>query len=284
MRIVGFISLIKESQELRDTVLCARFFYFGLVTINSLLRQVGEIMSNYVYHWPRAMGLSCLLHIGIVIMAGWMLGHMSMPQPAERYVAINVVPGTPITAEQSSYMSERQWSEAPAQVPEAAKRSYPQEKTYGQPGKAEGTPGVATGKGMEGSLGLASTENGILGGMSASSAAVGGTAGNGQAPITSAGSGRTVNLEAVAERFLMAIEQHKVYPYIARKRQQEGMVLLSVSLGAGGELKEVSILASSGFNRLDEAAVAVVRDVCPFPHGAGQDLVMRIPITYQLKE
>ncbi len=44
------------------------------------------------------------------------------------------------------------------------------------------------------------------------------------------------------------------YPWICRKRQQEGQVVLNVSLDSSGHVKGVNIQKSSGHERLDEAA------------------------------
>jgi protein TonB len=49
------------------------------------------------------------------------------------------------------------------------------------------------------------------------------------------------------------------YPEIARENGWEGVVMLSVSVGAGGEALSVSILKSSGHSLLDASAVDAVR-------------------------
>ena len=49
------------------------------------------------------------------------------------------------------------------------------------------------------------------------------------------------------------------YPAEARRERQEGVVLVSVEVGADGRAGEVSLGRSSGFPLLDEAAVEAVR-------------------------
>lgn len=50
-----------------------------------------------------------------------------------------------------------------------------------------------------------------------------------------------------------------VYPELARKRGQEGRVLLSAHIDEKGELTELRVDKSSGFSLLDEAALKAVR-------------------------
>lgn len=50
-----------------------------------------------------------------------------------------------------------------------------------------------------------------------------------------------------------------VYPVVARRRGQQGSVLLSVRVDAAGRPETVAIKTSSGFAALDEAAVAAVK-------------------------
>jgi periplasmic protein TonB len=50
-----------------------------------------------------------------------------------------------------------------------------------------------------------------------------------------------------------------VYPALSRRLHEEGLVRLSVLILADGRVAEVSVLKSSGFPRLDAAALAAVR-------------------------
>lgn len=49
------------------------------------------------------------------------------------------------------------------------------------------------------------------------------------------------------------------YPALSRELGEEGVVLLRISVGAGGEFEQVQLLRSSGFVRLDRAARDGVR-------------------------
>jgi len=50
------------------------------------------------------------------------------------------------------------------------------------------------------------------------------------------------------------------FPLQSQARSQEGVVLLEVKVDASGRVSETRLLRSSGFNRLDRAASASVRD------------------------
>jgi TonB family protein len=50
------------------------------------------------------------------------------------------------------------------------------------------------------------------------------------------------------------------YPALARRRRQEGVVLLAVQVDAEGRPETVAVQVSSGFAVLDEAAIAAVED------------------------
>jgi periplasmic protein TonB len=75
------------------------------------------------------------------------------------------------------------------------------------------------------------------------------------------------------------------YPALARRRRQEGVVLLAVLVDAAGRPETIEVQASSGFASLDEAAVAAVRD-WEFEPGRqdGEPVASRVevPIQFQL--
>ena len=50
------------------------------------------------------------------------------------------------------------------------------------------------------------------------------------------------------------------YPPAARRRHQEGVVLISIHVTAQGRAEKVEIKQSSGYPLLDEAALNAVRD------------------------
>ena len=49
------------------------------------------------------------------------------------------------------------------------------------------------------------------------------------------------------------------YPVESRRRKEQGIVILNLLLGADGAVSEISVQKSSGFARLDQAALAAVK-------------------------
>jgi len=82
------------------------------------------------------------------------------------------------------------------------------------------------------------------------------------------------------------VENHKNYPSFARQLRQQGTVLVRVSIGLDGRLRDAVILTSSGHASLDKAALAAVRSAGRFrsPEGFGlsRDVTVDIPVTYKL--
>ena len=75
------------------------------------------------------------------------------------------------------------------------------------------------------------------------------------------------------------------YPALARRRRQEGVVLLAVQVDAAGRPETVEVQVSSGFASLDEAAVAAVRSWEFEPGRLGGEPVpsrVEVPIEFQL--
>lgn len=77
-----------------------------------------------------------------------------------------------------------------------------------------------------------------------------------------------------------------VYPKLARQRGQEGIVLLRVSINAGGEVVGVDVAKSSGHNLLDDAAVKSIRRWRFKPAEQGGTAVagtVMVPVEFRLK-
>jgi periplasmic protein TonB len=75
------------------------------------------------------------------------------------------------------------------------------------------------------------------------------------------------------------------YPLLARRRHQEGLVLLTAKVTAQGRAAEVMIKTSSGFPLLDEAALQAVRDWQFKPARIGSIAVeseIEVPVRFEL--
>ena len=77
------------------------------------------------------------------------------------------------------------------------------------------------------------------------------------------------------------------YPGLARKRGQEGTVLLQVLVNREGRVDALEIEVSSGFVLLDRAAEKAVRRWLFDPAVRGQQKVsmwVKVPVTFRLRE
>jgi protein TonB len=76
------------------------------------------------------------------------------------------------------------------------------------------------------------------------------------------------------------------YPVFAKRAREQGKVMLRVQVDASGQVTGLEIHASSGFERLDKAALAAVRRWRFEPARAGDRAVAGValvPITFQLE-
>jgi len=77
------------------------------------------------------------------------------------------------------------------------------------------------------------------------------------------------------------------YPWISRNRGEQGRVILDVEVTAEGRARAVRVKRSSGSKRLDEAALAAVRDWRFAPARRGGQAVpgrIDVPITFRLTD
>lgn len=75
------------------------------------------------------------------------------------------------------------------------------------------------------------------------------------------------------------------YPAISRRLGEQGQVLISALISKDGSATQARIEQSSGFQRLDQAALETVRQWRFVPGrraGVAQDMWFKIPITFTL--
>ncbi len=75
------------------------------------------------------------------------------------------------------------------------------------------------------------------------------------------------------------------YPYLSRKAHEEGVVLLRVLVSAEGSAKDLEVEKSSGYSRLDKAALATVRKWRFLPArraGEAVEAWVIVPVTFSL--
>ena len=218
--------------------------------------------------WRKAIAVSMVLHVVLLTGVGWMAGRQfAAHDPPEKYVELELI--------------NEPYSAAPAAADNVAKsaRVYSAAAATPVPAVRERTAPAAV---LVDRAVAVSAGGPVVAGPPASLPRAGnGTPASGQAPGAQK---RTADMAWIMEVFARRLEEKKDYPYIARKRGQAGTVLVRVRLQPSGELEDAVVVASSGVGRLDEAAIKLIRDACPFEHGTGRFLAVTVPITYVLKE
>jgi protein TonB len=89
----------------------------------------------------------------------------------------------------------------------------------------------------------------------------------------------------LAESLYHRIAELKRYPSAARLNGWEGKVVLRAVIKADGNLADLRVQTSSGFDALDQAALDTVRQACPLhlKHELGRpEVVVSLPIVYSL--
>ena len=222
-------------------------------------------------YWYKAVGFSCAAHLIFILLLAVVMGHIDRPLPLpEQYLAVEFaeitngshadnVPATAAVAQVTSPVDQPRTSTV---------RTAAATGIIHSPAARAATVAVTA---TAGAAGLGGEGPAVQGAAVAMGPA---------AAVKPAGGG---DLDSIINDFLSQIEQHKDYPYIARRRGQEGTVTVAVRLSAAGELAGAQVIGSSGITALDEAALTLVRKVCPFVHNAGRSIAMNIPIAYQIK-
>lgn len=95
------------------------------------------------------------------------------------------------------------------------------------------------------------------------------------------GANVTEDRYSVASRFAQAVENHKSYPYAAVRLNQQGTVIINVTIDANGNLISAGVVSSVNGN-LDKAALNAVYSACPFSHGLGESISMNVPVNFYL--
>lgn len=79
------------------------------------------------------------------------------------------------------------------------------------------------------------------------------------------------------------IEQNRTYPSAARRRREEGMATLAITIDGQGYLTEAHIVTGSGSFHLDRAAKRMVEKSAPFPLPPITPFSTQIPIVFALR-
>ena len=102
------------------------------------------------------------------------------------------------------------------------------------------------------------------------------------APANAAGASSSASPAKWQSRLMAHLERRKRYPAGARKRKEEGTVLVRFSIDGGGNVLSAGLARSSGHPELDEAVIALVRRASPVPPpppGAPHDITAPVRFT-----
>lgn len=229
----------------------------------------------YNAYWSKAFSVSCAVHIVGIILLVLVLGKIDyQPIPAQ-YITLELAE----VADSSSPASEPAQVRAAASVNQTVLPLASQAKPAGiHPAVSPSAAQSLTSSESASAATFAVREIGGSGERSDTQ-----TAGNSAPESGALKPAEGGELDSIINAFLLRIEKRKDYPYIARRRGQEGTVTVAVRLSEAGELTGVQVVRSSGVAALDEAALTLVRKVCPFAHNAGRIIAMNIPIAYQIE-
>jgi TonB family protein len=84
------------------------------------------------------------------------------------------------------------------------------------------------------------------------------------------------------------VDAHFVYPPLARLHGWQGEVRLALTISADGDLRELRVLASSGYALLDQDAIQTILRLGKLPQArellAGRNIHLELPVVYRLTE
>lgn len=78
------------------------------------------------------------------------------------------------------------------------------------------------------------------------------------------------------------IEAVKQYPKRAQRRNEQGVVEMTITIGNEGEIVSQNILKSSGSRSLDGAAMDALKKASPFARPPNGPVVIQLPIRFEL--
>ncbi|MFZ5451179.1 MAG: energy transducer TonB [Thermodesulfobacteriota bacterium] len=126
------------------------------------------------------------------------------------------------------------------------------------------------------------------GGGSGRGTGIGSGSGSGSGSGQGRGSGSGNILSAYLAKVRQLLEKHKRYPGEARRRWEQGVVVLSFTISRNGEIAHPRVSHSSGYRALDEAAQDTLKRLSRFPpfppHLDRPSLAIEVPLAFRLRE
>lgn len=94
-------------------------------------------------------------------------------------------------------------------------------------------------------------------------------------------------LAQVRSDLIKKLKTNFTYPKLAQRKNWQGKVILSLRITASGEIKNIQLSSSSGYNVLDMAAIASLQQVGKLPNISlwfNNDINLQLPVIYELIE
>ncbi|MFZ5453853.1 MAG: energy transducer TonB [Thermodesulfobacteriota bacterium] len=118
-------------------------------------------------------------------------------------------------------------------------------------------------------------------------AGTGAGTGAGSGSGTGRGSGTGSALQGYLHKVRSLLEKHKIYPPMARRKHQEGVVVLQFTISADGMVAALGVTNSSGYAVLDRAAQDTVSRIGKFPPIPAElqksSLKIKVPLSFRLE-
>ncbi|HMN68329.1 MAG TPA: energy transducer TonB [Bdellovibrionales bacterium] len=92
--------------------------------------------------------------------------------------------------------------------------------------------------------------------------------------------------DAYASLVSALIEKNKIYPRAALEREEEGRVLIAVTIARDGSVIAAEIEEASPFSSLNEAALSSVRGIGrfpPLPERVSDPVHLHVPLSYRIQ-
>ena len=200
--------------------------------------------------------------------------HAKRPQPPEPAAPSRPVEAAPVPEPSFSASREAAPAERPVPSP-AAETSTPDTSTAVSAAAATG------GRSAKAAASDAPASAGE------SHAAVGG--GGSRLALADPGAGRgdiPAEFGPYLAGFRQRLQKSLVYPLVARRRGLEGRVEIELVLEPSGRVRDISVVLSSSYALLDDAAVEAVKSIPPEPlpvQSRRQTLRVRLPVVFQLQ-
>ena len=239
--------------------------------------------------WPGYLGWSLLVHGLLVFAAGGLLYQLRpAPQPPSIHVTLQEVGGNTAGGAAGVSGNAAGTGENTEQVLQQLLQTPTGPSAEGgEPGKRVLTTGESSAGFSAPSAAGSGTGTASPAGSGTGTGANGGGEGGGEGSGSGAGNGAGSG-SADLSRGPVLSSYHKVYPASARSAGEEGSVLVGVTVSPSSGVTEAWLEESSGYDRLDRAALQSVRQgqFQPALDRTGQPITStaRIRVRYSLEE